>query len=79
MPAHVRGGGMRAEKRRAQIDVDDRVPVLDPKVFERSLHVDRRHVDQDVEAAELLNGRRNERGARGGLGEIGLEKRRAAP
>ena len=58
---------------------DHRIPVGGVQLGERPLHVDRRHVDQDVEAAERLDDRRDQ--GRGGirLRQIGLEGGSAAP
>ena len=61
---HVRRGGVRAEKRGAQVDVDVGVPVGGGQLGERLLHVDRRHVDEDVEAAEGVDDRLHQRRAR---------------
>ena len=55
--AHVRRGRVRAEKRGAQVDVDAASQSAAVEIGERLLHVDRRHVDQDVEAAEGIERR----------------------
>ena len=74
---HVRGRGVRAEERGAQIHVHDRVPVVDGQVGEWPLHVDGRHVDEDVEAAERADHGLHQRRRAVRLREIGVKCRRA--
>jgi hypothetical protein len=66
---------MRAEKRRAQIDVEHSAPVGGGQAGERTLLIHRRHVEQDVEAAEFVGDRFHERRARVRLREVRLERR----
>jgi len=69
---------VRAEKGRAQIDVERRVPVGSRQRFEGMLHVDRRHVDEDVEAPQRGGRGVDQRGAGWRLREVGLQHRGAA-
>ena len=50
---------------------DDRVPFLDREFLDRRDVLDAGVVDQDVDAAEGLLGRRDHRGDLGGLGHVG--------
>ncbi len=52
--------GVRAQERRAEVDVDDGIPVRRGEIREGVLHIDRRHVDQDVETAERVDDRLNQ-------------------
>ena len=70
-------GGTRAEKCRAQVDIDDGVPVRGAKLVERTLYVYRRHVDQNIQSAELRDSGIDEGVARLGLRQITLEDRRS--
>ena len=56
---------VRAQKGRAEVDVEVGVPVLDGELLERRRPVDRRHVDEHVDAAERRHRRaRRWRGSR---------------
>jgi hypothetical protein len=66
----VRDGSARTEERGAQIDIDGGVPALLVELVERRGLVDRRHVDEDVEAAEGGSRAFDERAAVVGIAEV---------
>ena len=69
---------MREQERRAQIDGQLAIPIRGGELIERLRDVERRHVDQDVEPAELTH-RRVDRVVAGLLaGDVGLNAERAA-
>ena len=69
---------MREQERCAQVDSELAIPIRGGELTERLRHVERGHVDQDVEASELAHGG-GDRGAAGLLaGDIGLNAERAA-
>ena len=69
---------VRAEERRPKVDVDNRAPVGGAEIGKRPLHINRRHVDQDVQAAERFHHRLHERFAGIRVGEVRLEGCRPA-
>ena len=75
---HRRRGGMREQERRAQIDGQLAIPIRGGELIERLGDVERRHVDQDVEASELTHRRVDRVDARLLVGDVGLHAERAA-
>ena len=75
--AEQRDRGLRADERPAKIHGELAVPRRGIELVERNRHIHRRHVDQDVEAAELPVDRAHQLAARGGIGDIGLQDGRA--
>ena len=76
---HVRPRRARADERRPHVDRDVLVVLLDRQLAERLRHVDRRHVDEDVEPAQRRGAFVDERLAVGGLRQVRLLDEYAAP
>ena len=75
--AHVRQRRLRTQKGRSEVHVQIGVPVLDGDILECLGPVDRRHVDEDVDAPEGRHRVRDDRPAVLGLAHIGRHGGRA--
>src|SRR5215469_4957941 len=71
---HVRHGRDRAEKRRAQVDVDRLLPCGEIKLVERCGLIHGRHGDKDVKATKRLGGLRHRLRALTWVTEVGLQR-----
>jgi hypothetical protein len=67
----VRQRGLGAEKRRAQVHVEGRVPDARVRVGERHGGIYRRHVDEHVEPPERRGRSVHQRAAFFGIGQVG--------
>jgi hypothetical protein len=74
----VRDGGARAEKRRLEIDVEDAVPGALVRVVERGRGINRRHVEEHVEAAQVCRRTIDERDGLRSLRQVSLTQERPA-
>ena len=71
--AEVLDGGLGGEQKAEHVDVEDLVVVLFGDGFDRRELVDAGVVDQDVEAAELLDGCVDDALRLGGLGDVAAD------
>src|SRR5205807_936319 len=53
LPPHQRQRGFGKQKRAAQIDINNLVPLLNSHLIDRDGMIDRRAVDHDVQASEM--------------------------
>ena len=74
---HVPRGGLGAQERRRQVDVDHPPPILLGELLRRRDEPLSSIVDEDVEASELLDGRAHERRDLRAVAHVGGHRDRA--